>query len=255
MTTYRNICFLVVLAAMVGGCANKPPTPEEEVKAWLAEAPRDLAVHVSPDVPAASLRVHDSRPAERLGKGAAGAGMGALYTVAGGCRAAGPIGCAVGVVFAPVGAVIGGVAGAVSVNSVTHYHGLADAHGAPELFASAVDSQLSGRLASALLAESRTRSRHLLSSGEKPAAGQGELSIKIAALDLAGEVGDDPSVALVLEVEVYVDSTKTSADWGRFTYQGSERRVSEWRQNDAAAFREELDKAVRSVATDVAARF
>jgi hypothetical protein len=192
-------------------------------------------------------------------------------------------------VFAPVGAVVGGVAGAVSVKSVVNVHALGEAQGAPELYATAVDPQFAARLASAVVARSREyfaaedrgpipldgarkllggqgtgvpiwstspRHKHTFLLTEKPAAGQGELTIYITALDLVGDVGDDPRIALVMEVRFNVASAASApADWGRFTYEGSARRISEWRKNDAAAFRDELDNAMRAIASEVVVRF
>jgi hypothetical protein len=288
--------YLAVLAALLSACATNPHRMagssgnEEQVQAWLVEAPREVAVKVSAELPAGSVQVWDSKTGERVGKGVVGAGAGAAQMLIRGCFA-GPAGCVVGAIFAPVGAVAGGVAGAVSVQSVTHAHALSEAGGAPELYASSVDTQLAARLAGIVVDESRAyfasrsysedpgpvsfrsarkffqdagdapfwfvrpRQRHTLVASETPAPGQGELAISVTALDLLGDTGDDPRVALVLEAQYSLASPGARATWSGFVYRGAERRISEWRHDDGAAFRAELDNALRALARDIVTRF
>src|ERR687883_951621 len=103
----RLLALLLALsAAACGTTPLPPPTAHEEVAVWLAEAPRTIAVEVDREVPQAMLRTRDHHVGKRVGHGVGGAAVGGVYTVAAGC-AGGPIGCLIGVIFAPVGMVIG----------------------------------------------------------------------------------------------------------------------------------------------------
>src|SRR5687767_1158415 len=178
---------------LCAGCASVEwPTPQEEVAVWLHEQPRVLAVQVDPELPDPQVRVRDHKAGERVGKGLGGAAMGAVMSLGAGCMYMGPFGCIAGVVVAPFAAVAGGVVGAVSVNSVDNYHPIVEAQGAPELYQSAVKgSELQALFAAALLAESAKREDHSLRLAAA-ADGGGALSFRFSAVDLFGDVGEDP---------------------------------------------------------------
>src|SRR5438105_9178523 len=129
-----SVAALLVLACV--GCATKPlplPTAREELEVWLSEAPRTIAVRMDQDVPTAVVRSRDYHTGERVGGALGGAVGGGLYTVAAGCLGGGPLGCIFGVVLAPVGMVVGGVAKASKVQSTDSLSAVTEAAGAPEM--------------------------------------------------------------------------------------------------------------------------
>src|SRR5207245_3751087 len=107
LVSRQNAAVLAVLFA--SGCASKPAKLKEEVSLWLAESPRAIAIKVEPQLPSPSIGTRDHQGGKRVAKGAAAGAGGALYgagvTVYGGCAVGGPIGCALGIALAPIGAV------------------------------------------------------------------------------------------------------------------------------------------------------
>jgi hypothetical protein len=236
------------LALMAGCAAPQWPTAQEEVAVWLTEQPRQVAVRVSPDLPAPSVLVRDHKAGERIGKGAVGGLAGAGLTIYAGCHG-GPFGCLLGVMAAPVGAVVGVVHGAVSVDSVDVPHPIVEAQGAPELYQRAVNGeQLQALFSQALIAESDK------ARGDGPrlaehADGEGTLSLTLRGIDLFGDVGENPSVALRLRAYADVKTPEAIAHaYAEAIYEGSRRPISEWRADGAKLFREELSAAAREIA-------
>lgn len=223
--------------------------------AWLGKAPREIVISVESKVAQPSVRVHDAKPVQRVANGVGGAAVGGVYTVAAGCRA-GPIGCGVGLIFAPVGMLIGGVSGAASVKSADYYHPLDQARGAPELFAATVTGdKVAAQLAQAVVEESQKRRHaHRLRSGGKTEPSQGELTLSVQSIGLSGKVGNDPAIGLDVVVAARLVTGDVSASLGQFRYEGSQRRVSEWRRDESRLFVQELDSAMRSIAKDIVAR-
>jgi hypothetical protein len=242
----RN-CITVV--ALCSGCAAQPLTQQDEtVAVWLHEQPRVLAVEVEPILSAPALLVPDDSAAFRLDSGIA-AGAQTVREVLQACVRVGPLcpfAVAVGV---PVGAVAGGVRGAVAAPSLEKLHSIAEAQGAQELYASAVSSD-------GLLLLFR---RSLLEESEKAALAQvrlaaqadsgGTLKVRIGALDLSGDVGENPSVSLRLRAYADVVTPETTAfAYARIAYDGERRPISEWKADDARLFREEIAAAARAFA-------
>ena len=239
-------------AGLASGCATKPATPEEEVAVWLSESPRTLDVRTAPELPNPRVRVTDHKVPERIAGGLGGAAYGAVYTVGGMCRG-GPIGCVVGVVAAPVGAAVGAVVGAASVKSVDVHHDISAAQGAPELFHAAVKpDDLAAMLTRAVVARSEGKRHAVRVPGAGEGTSDGELRLAIRSIDLAGEIGEDPSVSLELQVSAELASPDVTAPrWGSFVYRGRSYSVSEWRAEQEALFRAELAKATESIAAEL----
>jgi hypothetical protein len=248
-----NSKMLGTLAAtlLLTGCATPPPTVEEETAVWLSEAPRTLKLTIEPELPKPSLRVRDHKVGERVLKGAGGAALGAGMSLVYGCAGGGPLGCIVGAMIAPVGAAVGLVYGASKPDSVDVYHGIEAAQGAPALYtAGAKADDLTAQLAQAVLAEAGRGEarRHRLGTGE---GGDGELTLAISTLDLAGADGEDPRVGIVLAVNAKLTYAGGGMRSWTFEHLSSRRAVSAWAENDATAFREELARGMKAISADV----
>lgn len=234
--------------ALCAGCASVEwPTPEEQVGVWLHEEPRVLAVRVDASLPTPKVLVRDHKAGERVGKGALGGVAGAGIAVAAGCTTLGPLGCLFGVAAAPVGAVIGVVVGAVAVDSVDIPHPIIEAQGAPELYQLAVKSEEMQRVfTTALIAKGAKGEAVRLAQA---AEGGGALALSFSAVDLFGDVGEDPSVALVLGARVDVTTPDTTGyRYVELAYQSSRRRISEWKADEGKLFRDELASAADAMA-------
>lgn len=248
----------VVLAlGLASGCTTIRPTAEDKAAVWLAEAPRAISVKVHGELPSGSVRVLDHKVGERVGKGLGTGALVAARTVLTFC-AGGPVGCAVGAFAAPFGLVLGGVGGAMSVNSEERSHGLQEARGAVELYEKAMKPiDVTAELGRAVIVEAGRQTPHRYLPGVDPAAGRAEaqLRLSIQAIDLAGDVGDDARVCLVLVAHAALSTPAASLPgFGEFSYRGGKRRLSEWLKDDAQLFREEVGAASRSIAKDVALR-
>jgi hypothetical protein len=233
---------------LCAGCASVEwPTPQEEVAVWLHEQPRVLAVSVDASLPTPRVLVRDHKAGERVGKGLGGAAMGAVMSLGAGCMYMGPFGCIAGVVVAPFAAVAGGVVGAVSVDSVDIPHPIIEAQGAPELYQLAVKPEEMQRVfTAALIAKGSDGEAVRLAQA---AEGGGALGLSFSAVDLFGDVGEDPSVALLLGARVDVTTPDTTGyRYVELAYQSSRRRISEWKADEGKLLRDELASAADAMA-------
>jgi hypothetical protein len=256
VTFIFKVSATVVAMLFAGGCAGpKRLTAQEHIAVWLSESPRTIAVSVNPQVPEAVLVSRDHHAGERVAQGALGVAQGGLMTIAGGCQVGGPIGCVVGVVLAPVGMVVGGVARSTAVKSTDHTHPLGAAQRAPEMFTVSEVIQLPALLTAAV--SQRPVRHHNLRAVQYDEEYQplgieeGTLRLKLHAIELFGDVGDDPQVALMLKVKAQVEISSITTAWAGYSYEGSHRRVSAWLADDARLFRDEIGVAVRSLAKDI----
>lgn len=256
-TATRHSGLLVAVcisASLASGCATKPASAEEELAVWLSESSRTLDVKPAGPLPAPRVRERDHKAGQRVVAGLAGAGTGALTSLAAGC-VGGPLGCVVGVLFAPVGAVVGGVAGAVSLKSVDVYHDISAAKGAPELFTAVTSEKIAAEFARAVAGQSKGRRHGLRLPAAVQSSGDGELRVSFRSIDLAGATGEDPVVYLVVEVAAELASADVVAyRWGEFHYEGSAYRISEWSAAEAAFFRAELARAMDAIARQLVER-
>ncbi|HEX6318074.1 MAG TPA: hypothetical protein VFZ84_04305 [Burkholderiales bacterium] len=221
---------------------------------WLSEAPRTVAVKVAPTLPSPVVRVRDHKVGERVLNGTSAAVYSGMYTVGRSCGA-GAAGCVVGLVAAPFAAAIGGVVGAASVDSIDRMFPIGEAGGASELYATTVRShELSALLTSAVVAKAKGRRHALHAHALGEAVTDGTLELAFAAIDLAGQTGQDPRVHLIVEVDASLASSDVSATWARLVYKGWPRAVSEWKASEGALFRAELEKAIDVIAGEVAPR-
>jgi len=241
---------LALCAAACGTTQLPPPTAHEEVAVWLTEAPRTLAVEVDRDLPKAVVRTRDHHVGQRLGSGVWGAATGGVLTVAAGCAGGGPIGCLLGAMVAPAGMVIGGVAGASKVQSTDALQPAAAAGNGPARMNVPQGVDFAQLLEQQVVSYGDGKGRlKLHSSASAAAADEAILRLRITDLELFGDPGDDPSLALIVRVAAEVRlPSGTSVNWGPYDYTGSSRYVSTWLKNDAALFRKELQLVARDVA-------
>ena len=247
----RIVAGLALVAA--GGCATRPPTAQEQAARWLSDSPRSIAIRVEPELPAPAVVTYDHKVGRRVLHGAGGAGVGALYAVGAGCTL-GPLGCLLGVIVAPVGAVIGGIAGVASVKSDQQRHAPEAAQGSPTLFALSAESMALPTMLAAALAVRGKAGGHALYPSAIDRSEEAALELRFTALHLVGDVGEDPAVALEVAVSAGLRTPAATAySWGTYTYTGTPRRVSEWQANDARQFRAEIALALDSIASEAAA--
>lgn len=254
MKTKSKLGIAVTVAALLCGCATKPPTAKEKVAVWLAEGPRAIAVGVRPELPEPRVHTRDHQAGQRIGGAAKGGLGGAGASVYLGCMA-GPLGCLVGAYLAPVGAVVGAIVGAARVDSTDVYHAPDAVKGADTLFEVARRSDLPTLLAKAVVAQQPEAGGHQFRIAESNAPdGQepGLLRVALHTVQLSGETGEDGVVALVIGAHADMHTpTATTGLRENYAYAGSPRRVSEWAADDARLFREEIAIAIRTIATGI----
>lgn len=255
MKTKSNLVIALTVAALLCGCATKPPTAQEQVAVWLAESPRTITVGVQPELPQPRVHTRDHQAGKRAGKAAGGGLAGAGYAVLAGCRAIPLFGCVVGLYLAPVGAVVGATVGAVRVNSIDVYHSADAVKDGDTLFEVARRSDLPKLLAEAVVAQQSKAGGHqfrIAGSNEPDDQAPGSLRIALHTVQLSGETGDNAAVALVIEARAEMHTPSATAGLrGNYAYAGSPRRVAEWAAADAQLFREEIAIAIRTIATEI----
>jgi hypothetical protein len=255
MKARSKLVIALAVASLLCGCATKPPTAQEKVAVWLAERPRAITVGVQPELPQPRVHTRDHQAGKRAGQAAGGGLAGAGYAVLAGCRAIPLFGCVVGLYLAPVGAVVGATVGAVRVNSIDVYHSADAVKDGDTLFEVARRSDLPKLLAEAVVAQQPKAGGHQFRIAENNAPDDqepGSLRIALHTVQLSGETGDNAAVALVIEARAEMHTPSATAGLrGNYAYAGSPRRVSEWATDDARPFREEIAKAILTIATEI----
>jgi hypothetical protein len=235
------------VCALLAACASQPPSSKDIGEVWLAEAPRTIQVRAEP-MPSAQVRSHDFRGGARVGGAIAGAGVGALYTIGGLCVAGGPIGCLVGLYLAPVGAAVGGVAGAASVKSRESVRPASGDDDAQRVLAAGRSDDVPAMLVDAFLAEQRSLPRHALQREDAEAS----WVWRVTTVELVGSAYKDAPMFLKLEAEAQVISPVAVLTMGPYRYESAYHRADRWIADDGRAIREELAKATRSMASSAA---
>jgi hypothetical protein len=85
------------------------------------------------------------------------------------------------------------------------------------------------------------------------ANGDGVLQVEFVAVMLAGDVGQDAEVGLLLQARGRITAGDVTAwDWGDFNYEGPKRRIAQWMADDARSLHEEMAAAAAELATQLA---
>jgi hypothetical protein len=266
---------LLLVPALAAACAEldrgRGPVADAEARSRPARQPRSIGVTVSPDL------IFTGRPIEPVYRSVQprwevlleGAQQGAGKTVMAGFGAGAvhPYFFALGLGLWPVGALVGGANGAARSKLRALERPLGSVPGAQAMFEAAlrgrrIEHALESRLVAAFFRDSAVPLPHERFSFERltylPAAerarelGQhgldGVLDVHVTAFDLTGEDGTDPRAALRLNVEtrwLVEGSAPPFADWA---YEGESRSLSAWAADGARPFREELDRALATLA-------
>lgn len=249
---------LIGALALLTGCVASPPTPWEAAARWLSDAPRSIAIRVDRELPAPAVVTYDHRIGARIVVGAVSAAVGAAVAAIGNALrdCSGPYFDVCGTLVV-VMAVVVGVIGFASVDSVEHAHAPETVPGSSALFTLGTGAMdVPALLAAAIAAHGKAGEHRLraLVAGEVVPDGEAVLQLRVTALQLDGEIGNDPAVALHLTVASDL-RTPVLGELGRgaYSYIGSRRRISEWQANDSAAFRAEMAAALESIANDILA--
>ncbi len=253
---------LLALTVLIGqwGCAagriTVPPEPlSEEARANLGTT-GVVSARFSPE---AQLEGPTS------GKGSGSAkGIAALFfgLILGGTAAAG-FGAAFGVLLAPVFGMGGAVYGAIAAESAAT---VGEAEGTLKKIVADLKIQESMQDCVLQMAREQTRYSFILLDDWGPTVpGEGVdyssltiegvntiLEISVERLGLLGE-GINPPLPLVMSTRARLvkanDGTELYA--GTWVYQSRTRKFVEWAANDAQPFREEVDRASQSLATEI----
>jgi len=221
---------LWLVAAVLTGCAATPAEPEATVS--------PVEVVVSEQLPPPRIHTRDHKGGKRALHAVGGALGGAGISLYVGCAAMPIVGCLIGAMVAPVGALVGAAVKAGKVDSIDSYHDVDSAPGTGQLFTAAAEAEVPAALRRAVVA-------HALEGG-------GQLELKVRTFELSGEVGADANVALVMRVDLTLRRPGAEEVLGDYTYTSSSRRVSAWNANDARFFRQEIAAAVRDIAAHLA---
>ncbi len=161
----------------------------------------------------------------------------------------------------PVGALGGAIYGAASAQSVELLHPLSEIKGAEELMRNALaDRRIEEAIRDRVeqVAPRRKCNCVFLSvpyetvGNPSPSIEGTDTVVKVAVEEfgLAGEEGDDPRVALRVRAWTYFKWT-TSESAENMEYEGRSRKLSAWAADNARLFRQELNRAVQSLAEQI----
>lgn len=251
----------LLVLVFLAGCSTRPPappTPREESAVWLSEAHRTLALRIGSDLPDAEFRSRDHKVGKRVLYGAGGGVVGAGGIIVQGCVSGGPVGCLVGLVLSPIGLVAGAAGGAMGVKSEDTFHDLDDVKGTVDLVAETKTGlDLKSLVTDAMDAAARETRKHRFLSADAGADGrqdvpEGELELAVTTFGMLGDIGENPSVGLILGGTAHLRTPQISNHvLEDYTYEGDKRPLSDWRAADARLFRQEIARAVRAWADSV----
>jgi len=249
----RSSLVLGLTAALLAGCATAPyRPPSEEIRAQVGTV-GVISPRLSPE---ASVE----GPTAGKGTGAAkGAGLGAAYMLGGGATSGHPLTFALGIALTPVGALVGGIYGAGAAEPAS---AVQEAERTLKKAVAELKAQEAMRDLVLEVARSETRYQFVSLAEHDPLASEGIdtiLEVSVPALGLAGPVGVNPPVAVVVEAcaklirigdgaELYALPPK---DAHPLLFVSPGRRFVEWAAEDARLFREELDRAYRTLAEKI----
>lgn len=253
MNIRRGVC-LVVLLSFTACTAN----PKGNVVSWLSAGERRIVVDFDDSRTRRNFQVHESTAALGAAKGA---GKGALDGANLARIGVFPIvAFMLAVVFVPVGAVVGGVAGAATAEPEVSYYDLDEVEGASALFEAGVRQPdlltlLKRKIANMGVAE--TGHVLVLDDGGDPAAdaNNAKLMIDIKEYSLVGELEDDPLVRLLVSGTMVLRIVNKDAGYFcSWSYNGSSRGLSVWSADGAKLFREEIENAAGRISQTIASK-
>jgi hypothetical protein len=238
---------MVVVAITHSGCGTGdklrrlylPPPPSEDMRSHLGR------VRLSEG--GMKTAVLFTAPAKGAGAGMArGAGLGALYPIAGGGYYGGGYGVVLGILLAPVGALVGAVVGAASAEPAakveekeTALRVAMEELKVPETFRRCVTDRL----------PERTSTPGGRVSSDEPASTILEVDVEQFGLDGWG-LEINPLLRFVLTERTRLirasDGTELYGHW--LTYRGQPRPLDDWVSQNAARLREEAARACRELA-------
>lgn len=243
---HLSLALMVVVAITHSGCGTGdklrrlylPPPPSEDMRSHLGR------VRLSEG--GMQTAVLFTAPAKGAGAGMArGAGLGALYPIAGGALGGGS-GVVLGILLAPVGALVGAVVGAASAEPAakveekeTAFRVAMEELKVPETFRRCVTDRL----------PERTSTPGGRVSSDEPASTILEVVVEQVGLDGWG-LEINPSLSFVLTERTRLirasDGTELYGHW--LTYRGQPRPLNDWVSQNAARLREEAARACRELA-------
>ncbi len=250
---------MLVAALVATACAQTPDYAAEErreIAAWLADEPRTISVVVRSRYPATQYVTQRSvggGPGGAIG----GAVTGALLMPWVGLESGDPTVLALSVLFIPVGMVAGAVVGSIAETETVGVEPLADHGAAGKVIAALADTDLAAALGDQVIDIAHERTRHLLiaippSSKVRPKlANEIRLTISLSKIAFKGDDDADPSAHFSLSASTALNIPLHGRRESIEYQSDKKRRLSEWAADDAKLFREELRRAMRSVAEKI----
>jgi len=231
--------------------------PRELTLRGLRQKPRIISIWIDETTSAPVIDdflVVESQVGQDAARGAAGASLRWL----GESAATGNVFMLIfGVVTTPIAAGVGAIVGAGDSDAIIDRSDLADVEGAKDLvgavsehgnFAVALKMELTKKL---MIGQHRLVTVELADehSHETSQASDVIISVDIQIFALVGEVEDNPSASILAQgnatvIADWVNIGSYSCGW---SYEGRTRNISEWRQNNAEAFINEIQHSAKLV--------
>jgi hypothetical protein len=269
----RHTLILCLLLAAISACASVKATWQETASAdeqrfhrdlilqELKNDPRTVSIWIDEEVTYLEVNRFLVREYHGGKDAARGAAEASVEWLAESLGSGDVIMMIVGIATTPIAAVVGAFAGAAQSDPPVIQHTELPNNEAAKVLAKAAAKH--GRF-STLLKDNFVRRSTLgehhrigfVSLGkpedhERSEAAEIVLKVSIRTLGLLGEPDDDPITALVAYGKTTIEAewaTETGSYICGWTYRGSNRRLSEWAENDAERFVAEIRLAAKSVA-------
>lgn len=269
-TSRRRIGLLLAFSLIVAaGCAQTSSTALPTLPEWLKEDRRTIGVVAfgsSPEPTLSTLEPENAAARKGAAKGAKKgfAAAGDVISAGSGCSG---LGCgavllldtAALVTFPIIGSVYGA---ATAEREVVKVQPLAEVEGTEALFRMALrDLNIEDRIVDRVIQVGRQKTNHvfLAVAGEEVSdrssiteLSDAILTARVTSLGLWADEGDDPRVGLRVIAAASLETAEASGvRSGRVKYEGERGKLSDWAADDARLFREELDRAIQSLAEQI----
>ncbi|MBI5875754.1 MAG: hypothetical protein HZB81_07950 [Deltaproteobacteria bacterium] len=253
--------FAVLLVIGQFGCATPHIAMTPDQTAQLKERLGAIGVASARFAPKVELQTPAKGAADAAGKGAIG-GAGVILDASG--NSGSGAGAIVGILLIPVGAVVGGVGGAIMADS-------AEAVNQREavLKKALADLKVQETMRDHFIKTTQERTVFRFTRVEeegpavegaipdyRPLSEKGtktvqEITVKQFGLKGEGRVQPDLSMYMILQARLVNSATNEEIFNKTFSYQGEKHKFADWAANDARLFTEEFDRCYQKLAEDV----
>jgi hypothetical protein len=266
----KFVSLAVIMSFLSSACAVDPMVRMREgIESWLERSPRRISINLASSPSRTYFHAEEYHKVTTAGEGAARGALGGLQGgMQGVFQTHDPMGAAIMVflvpVFIAVGAVGGGVYGAVATTRTVTPVSLEKVPHGPDLMKAIRQAPtFKAELEAVLKNWGKSASEHqlFLFSERSDNRGPGQqadakLLVYIDTFGLMGELqGEDPMVRLVFEgsTDLQTNEGRAAPQWSTFLFKSRSYSLSEWAANEGSLYKRIVLEATKAMVEQIAA--